>query len=76
MVRDRLLTLDEVATLYGMATRTARRHVATRSKRLPAPCQERPYKFSEAAVNAHMARLSVVDQRLARAAATPAEEVA
>ncbi|MGE0445652.1 MAG: helix-turn-helix transcriptional regulator [Vicinamibacterales bacterium] len=73
MTGDRLLTLDEVAARYGMATRTARYHVRRRTGRLPAPCQERPYKFRSSAVDAHLARLSVVDQR--RRAAAAADEV-
>lgn len=64
---DRLLSLATVAETFDLSTRQARRHLKARSGRLPAPCQERPYKWRASDVAAHLDGLSVVSQRQQRA---------
>lgn len=64
---DRLMGLAAVAARYDISTRTLRRRIAAGDRRVPVPCQVRPFKFKASTVDAHLSRMTVTDQLRAEA---------
>lgn len=64
---DRLLTLTAVAERFALCPRQVRRHLKAHTGRIPAPCQERPYRWRESTVAAFIDAMSITNQRQQRA---------
>lgn len=67
MKGDSLIGASKVALRYGVTPRHLSRLVKKRDGSVAAPCREHPYRWRVSDVDAHIAGLSVVEQRQQRA---------
>lgn len=64
---DRLLSLATVAERFALCPRQVRRHLKAHTGRIPAPCQEKPYRWRESTVAEFIDAMSITSQRQQRA---------
>lgn len=67
MKHEVLIPLREVARRYGLSTKTVRRALIRRDGAIVPPAFDRPWRWRESEVDAHIAGNSVTEQRRLRA---------